>query len=138
MSTWTCPLCNRNFTKVNQPHSCNEKTMKDHLAGKEIATIELLEHFVKEYQRIGEVSLHPTKSMIAISGKTKFAYVTQLGKNFIDIVFPFTKPYPDILCFTKIKKVPGSEQYNHHFRMYLKDDINEEVLKYMKLAYDGS
>ena len=60
----------------------------------------------------------------------------QLGKNFIDVVFPFKQAYEDNLCFTKIKQVPGTDDYNHHFRMYFKEDINAEVLKYMKLAYE--
>jgi hypothetical protein len=73
--------------------------------------------------------------MIAIASKTRFAYITQLGRDFIHIVFPFKQTYDDNLCFIKIKPVPGSDDYNHHFRMYLKEDLNEEIRKYMKLAY---
>jgi hypothetical protein len=33
--------------------------------------------------------------------------------------------------------VPGdNKQFNHHFRMLHTEDINEEVIGYMKLAYD--
>ncbi|CAN5846394.1 hypothetical protein BH11BAC4_BH11BAC4_12030 [soil metagenome] len=85
---------------------------------------------------MGNLSVHPTKSMIAIAAKTKFAYIIQLGKNFVDIVFSFKQAYHDNLCFTKIKSVPGSNDFNHHFRMYFKEDINEEVKYYMKLAFD--
>ncbi len=73
--------------------------------------------------------------MIAIAARTRFAYITQLGKNFMDIVFPFKQSYDDNLCFIKIKPVPGSDDYNHYFRMCFKEDLNEEVRKYMKLAY---
>ena len=73
--------------------------------------------------------------MIAIASKTRIAYVTQLGKNFIDIVLPFDKPYPDNLCFRKIAQVPGQQQFNHHFRMLNTQDLNVEVKKFMKLAY---
>ena len=83
---------------------------------------------------MGDISIHPTKSMIAIAGKTRFAYIIQSGKNFMDIVFPFKKSYDENLCFIKIKKVPGTNDYNHHFRMCSKEDINEEVKHYMKLA----
>ena len=133
--TWTCPICNRDFTKRNQSHSCNERTLDDFLKGKSPHTVELFRHFIKEYQLIGKVSVHPNKSMITISGKTGLAYVTQLGKNFIDIVFPFKEPYEDNLCFVKIKQVPGSDQYNHYFRMCFNEDINEEMIRYMKLAF---
>ena len=132
---WTCPICNRAFIKNNQYHSCNEKSLNDFLKGKSVHTIELLEHFINEYKRIGNISIHPTKSMITISGKTGLAHVIQLGKNFIDIVFPFKQAFEDNLCFVKIKQVPGTNQYNHHFRLCFKEDINEEVFHYMKLAF---
>lgn len=135
---WTCPLCNQNFVKTNQVHSCNDKTLDDFLKNKSIHTTALFYHFIKEYKRIGDISVHPTKSMIAIAGKTRFAYITQLGKEFMDVVFPFKQPYDDNLCFTKIKRVPGSNDYNHHFRMCFKDDINEEVKGYMNLAFKNS
>ena len=56
-------------------------------------------------------------------------------KNFVDITFPFTEPYHDNLCFHKIAQVPGQQQFNHHFRMHRKEDVNDEVLSFMKLAY---
>jgi len=33
--------------------------------------------------------------------------------------------------------VPGQQQFNHHFRMCSPEDINEEVLHFMKLAYEA-
>jgi hypothetical protein len=135
---WTCPLCRRDFIRTNQVHSCNDKTLDDFLKGKSVHTLELFYHFVNEYTQIGNISIHPTKSMIAFAGKKRCAYIIQLGKNFIDIVFPFKQEYTDNLCFTKIKPVPGSTDYNHHFRMCFKDDINEEVKGYMALALQGS
>jgi hypothetical protein len=115
----------------------NDKTIADFLAGKTELTKSLFYHFVDEYTRIGMVTVHPAKTMIGISnGQKRIAWITQLGKNFVHIVFPFTKPYPDNLCFTKIAQVPGDDkQFNHHFRMYSKDDVNEEVISFMTLAF---
>ena len=73
--------------------------------------------------------------MIAFAAKTRIVYVIQLGKNFIDIVFPFNQPYNDNLCFRKIAQVPGTQQYNHHLRIQAKEDINPEVKHFMKLSY---
>jgi hypothetical protein len=61
-----------------------------------------------------------------------------LGKDFADVTFPFSKPYNDNLCFPKIVQVPGQQQFNHHFRMYSKEDVNKEVMSFMKLAYEES
>jgi hypothetical protein len=80
--------------------------------------------------------VHPAKTMIGIATPRKrICYVTQVGKDFIHVVFPFEVTYPDNLCFQKIAQVPGQQQYNHHFRMHSKEDLNAEVKKFMKLAY---
>jgi Domain of unknown function (DUF5655) len=126
-----------------QMHS-SEKTLDDFLNGKSSHTLTLFNHFVEEYKQIGKVTLHPAKTMIGIAtSRKRITYITQLGKDFIHVVFPFEKPYPENLCFQKIAQVPmpsgrqagDAKQFNHHFRMYAKEDVNKEVLKFMKLAY---
>jgi len=112
--------------------------IKAFMNGKLAYTLALFHHFIEEYQTIGNVVLHPTKTMIALSNPHKrIAWVTQLGKNFIHVVFPFKQLYPNNLCFKKMGQVPGSNQFNHHFRMYYIEDINNEVIAFMKLAYEG-
>lgn len=114
----------------NLPSDINSFT-----AGKSPLTLSLLNHFVNEYRKIGQITLVPTKSMIAVaSDSRRIAWVTQLGKNFIHVVFPFNKPYSENLCFQKIAQVPGTDQFNHHFRMLQLEDVNSEVRKFMKLA----
>jgi len=97
---------------------------------------ELFEHFIAQYQKLAPVTVHPAKTMIGIATPRKrICYVTQIGKDFIHVIFPFDEPYLDNLCFQKIPQVPGQQQFNHHFRMYRKEDLNAEVKKFMKLAY---
>ncbi|MBS1680235.1 MAG: hypothetical protein JST48_00840 [Bacteroidetes bacterium] len=121
------------------PKPTSEKKLDDFLIGKSELTLSLFHHFISEFKRIGKIEVHHAKTMIGIATPRKrIAYVTQLGKNFIHVVFPFEKPYPDNLCFQKIAQVPGDDkQYNHHFRMLSKEDVNKEVIKFMKLAYEA-
>lgn len=132
---WNCPFCKQKFVKNNQVHSCGDKVLDDFLLNKSVDTVELFWHFANAYQQIGKVTLHPTKSMIGFAAKTRIAYVIRLGKNFVDVVFPFDKPHSANLCFHKIAQVPGQQQYNHHLRLASPDDLNAEVKKFMKLAY---
>ena len=115
------------------------KTIADFLAGKSPHTLELFDHFVEVYNTIGLIELHAAKTMIGLSNTHKrIAWITQLGKNFMHVIFPFKQPYSDNLCFIKIAQVPGdNKQFNHHFRILHTADINEEVMYYMKLAYNG-
>ena len=118
----------------------NDKELSTFTKGKSALTLELLQYFVDEYGKIGTVTLHPAKTMIGVANAEKrIAWITQLGKNFVHVVFPFKQPYPDNLCFQKIAQVPGdAKQFNHHFRMLHKEDINKEVKQFMKLAYKGA
>jgi hypothetical protein len=117
----------------------NEKELSVFTKGKSDLTLQLLQHFIEEYKKVGKVTLHPAKTMIGVANAQKrIAWITQLGKNFIHVVFPFQQPYKDNLCFQKIAQVPSdAKQFNHHFRMYYKEDVNKEVLEFMKLAYKG-
>jgi hypothetical protein len=132
---WTCPFCKQKFVKTNQIHFCGDKILDDFLSNKSEYTIELFWHFADSFQQVGNVTIHPTKSMIGFAAKTRMAYVIRLGKNFVDVVFPFDQAYDDNLCFHKIAQVPGAQQYNHHLRLLDKKDLNTEVKKFMKLAY---
>lgn len=118
---------------------CDDRKELDRfIAGKTEHTRGLLEHFCLQFLSLGKITLSPAKTMVGIHNGTKrVAYITQLGKNFIHVVFPFNKAFKDNLCFQKIANVPGDKQFNHHFRMLLKEDVNEEVLFYMKKAFDG-
>lgn len=113
-----------------------EKYLSDFLNGKTEYTLGLFRFFMEQLTEIGEIKLRTTKSMIAIESKIPFAYLTQLGKNFIHLVIPFNQPYEDNLCFTKIAQVPGTNQFNHHLRIYFKEDVNDEVKRFLRLAME--
>ena len=117
--------------------SSEQKTLADFLTGKSAHTLDLFHHFIREYKLIGKITVHPAKTMIGIAtSRKRIVYITQLGKDFIHVVFPFEQPYPDNLCFQKIANVPADEkQFNHHLRILTKDDVNDEVKRFMQLAY---
>lgn len=114
------------------------ETTTNFLSGKSEITLELFHHFVGEFDKVADITLRTTKTMIGVRNQHKtIAWVTQLGKNFVHVVFPFKTPHNDNLCFVKIAQVPGdSQQFNHHFRMYYKADVNDEVIAFMKMADD--
>ena len=96
----------------------------------------LFDHFIAELQKIGPVNIHPHKTMISISNAHNgVAYITQAGKAFIHVVFAFKQRYDDNLCFQRIQEVPGRHTIYHHFRMLHKEDVNDEVRKFMRIAY---
>lgn len=138
VETWWAGLTRTSFDRVtiNFIFMSEHPQISQFLAGKSAHTLALYHHFIDEFNKIGYITVEPTKTMIGISNANKrIAWVTQLGKSFIHVVFPFKQPYEDNLCFQKVALVPGCNQYNHHFRMLSIDDLNGEVLAYMRLAY---
>ncbi|MEO5910630.1 MAG: hypothetical protein ABIP95_07055 [Pelobium sp.] len=107
------------------------------LFNKTVYSLELYDCFISAFKKIGVIELVPKKTMIALTnGEQNIVWITALGKDFLHVVFPFPIAYTANLCFQKIAQVPGdANQFNHHFRMLFKEDINEEVLGFMKLAY---
>lgn len=131
---WTCPACSQKFLHENQYHSCNDRSVDSFFIGKSDQVIELFQYFIEEYKKIGCFVLHPAKSRIAFAAKIRFGYVSRVGKDFIDIALTFDKPYVDNLCFYRIGEVPGGKIFQHYIRLMLKDDINDEVRKFMRMA----
>lgn len=120
----------------------NDKSATDltaaFLAGKSEHSIELFHYFVTAYRKLGADGLYPTKSMIGITkGDQRIAWITQLGKNFVHIVLPFTTPHPNNFCFQKIAQVPGQQQFNHHLRIRHHEDLNEEVVHFMAMTLNA-
>ncbi|MEQ8532359.1 MAG: DUF5655 domain-containing protein [Imperialibacter sp.] len=133
---WVCPLCNHSFSRENQYHSCNDRTLESFLERRKPDIVELFYYFIDQYKQIGDFEVHPAKTQIGLGAKIRFGYIPRVGKEFIDVALTLPRKYADNLCFHRIGEVPGIEIYQHYLRLMHKDDINDEVKKYMKLALD--
>jgi hypothetical protein len=123
---------------MNHPTDNPEK-LAAFLIGKTDYTLMLLNHLLAEFQKMGPVTLHPAKTMIGIANSHKrIAYISQLGKNFIHVVFLFKERYDDNTCFQKIVHMPAMfSAITHHLRIYYPEDVNDEVRKFMHLAVES-
>ena len=133
---WTCPKCKQEFVARNAVHSCNDRSLDDFLEGKSEKTVMLFNILVDRYLSMGDIKLHPAKWRIAFASRIRFAYIHRLGKNYVDLVIQLDRVADDNLCFYKIAGPPGSDIYNHYFRMEEPEDLNDEVIRYMREAYD--
>lgn len=109
------------------------------LKDKSAISVELFRHFIIEYHKQGKMELKPAKTMIGVyNGKRRVAYINQFGKQFLQMFFMFDQPYEDNCCFLKIAHLPGNHQFNHHLRILSKEDVNEEVKKFMRMSLESS
>jgi len=132
---WTCPKCKHKFFNKNQSHSCGSYTLDDFLKGKPAKSVALFNFFLAEYKTIGPFELHPVKTRVALLTKMRFCSINKIGTDHIDIHLVLTALFADTLCFHKIDNL-ANRFFVHHARLYNKDDINQELKKYMAMAYE--
>ncbi len=131
---WTCPKCQQKFVNTNQWHSCGANTIENFLHGNTKAAIELYEHLIAAFEKIGDFELHPAKTRIALNHKMRFASINRLGKDFLEGHLVFREKYEDSTCFHRIEEVT-KRAYVHHFRLHSKSDLTSELRKFLKMAY---
>jgi hypothetical protein len=132
---WTCPKCHHQFYNRNQSHSCVNYTVDDFLMGKSAKSIDLFNFFLSECRKIGRFELHPVKTRVALLTKMRFCAINKISADHIDIHLVLTKLFDDALCFYKIDNL-ANRFFVHHTRLYNKDDITDELKKYMAMAYE--
>ncbi len=130
---WTCPKCNHKFFNKHQSHSCGSYTVDDFLKGKSEKSINLFHDFLAEYRKIGPFELHPVKTRVALLTKMRFCSINKLGDDYLNVHLVLTAPHKHS-SFFKIDNL-ANRFYVHHLRIHHKTDINPDVKKFMKLAY---
>ena len=132
---WTCPKCKHKFYNKNQSHSCGNYSVADFVRGKPVEVIGLLNYFLSEYRKIGDFQLHPVKTRIALLTQMLLCSINKLAKDYVDIHFVLTQPYHENSCFYRIENL-GDRFFVHHLKIYERIDVDDEVRKFMNLAYD--
>jgi len=64
----------------------------------------------------------------------RFASINKIATDCIDIHLVLTEPFNDTTCFYKIDNL-ANRFFVHHARLYAKEDITDELKKYMTMAY---
>jgi uncharacterized protein DUF5655 len=131
---WTCPKCGHEFYNKNQSHSCGKYSVDDFLKGKTEKAVELFNFFLSEYKQIGDFQLHPVKTRIALLTKMRFCSINKIGKEYVDIHLVLTEPHNNPQCFYRIDNL-ANRFFVHHIKIHSRKDINDELKKYMILAY---
>ncbi|TAK52498.1 MAG: hypothetical protein EPO24_15205 [Bacteroidetes bacterium] len=130
---WTCPKCKAKFFQKNLWHSCGNYTVKEFFNGKPKEMYALYKYYLHEFKKFGPVIVHPVKTRIAFMVEVRFSGVTRVGKNFLASGLWLTEPHPN-KKFSRIEKI-ADNCYLHRFKLYRKEDIDDELRAFMRMAY---
>lgn len=85
--------------------SSSPKTLNEFLQGKSDHTVDLFHHLIQKFTIVGNVQVLPAKTMIGLATPRKrIAYITQLGKTFVHVIFPSKCRTRKIYAFKKSRR----------------------------------
>jgi Domain of unknown function (DUF5655) len=130
---WTCPTCGRRFVGRNMWHACGPYTVDGFMEGKGPRARELFERFESLIAACGPYEVAPAKTRVAFMGRVRFAGVERVSERGMSVAFGL----PRRLDSPRIRKVdvyPPS-WYVHHLRISEPDELDSEVLGWLKESY---
>jgi hypothetical protein len=130
---WSCPQCGRQFERKSQPHSCRPYLLAGHFKGKAAGRLlyEKLKKAVKN--EMGSFKIESLACCIHFVSTFTFAAV-KIFKDMIRVDFSLSRKI-------KSKRIGQFLQMSAHRYLYVvdifnEDDIDEELLKWIREAYD--
>ena len=132
---WRCQKCFAQFAVRNQSHSCGHYSIDGFLEGKPQRLVQLYNDFIREYRKIGEFTLHPVKTRIALLSKVRFASINKIGNDCLTGHLVLTRRADKKSLFFKIDNLEN-RFFVHHFRLHSIDEIDKTFVECMREAYD--
>jgi hypothetical protein len=129
---WTCQECGRIFGREKQPHSCKKIPLKQHFLRKEKAN-ELFNYLLRELnEKIGKTQIISLPCCIHLFGTYDFLAALPKSDR-LEIRFSLNRK----LNTPKLKiSVPVSTQmYKNCFDIGSKEEINDELMSWIKESY---
>ncbi len=110
-----------------------EYTELNHLEDKDIVVTQIYERLIKELQKFGKLKIEPKKTSIHLGNRFGFAGV-YTRKNYINLEVHLNYK----LTSNRVSKVEQAttNRYHHTFKIANEQDIDEELLNWLKQAYE--
>jgi len=130
---WECPKCERQFKTINQSHSCSQKTLDDLFDKRPDNLILAFDKLLVTVMAWEPNSVGAAVNAIVFTNKKAWLIVKPMRKE-LDIKFY----HDEVLQSGHLKKVskPFKGKYAHHIRISEPYEINDEVVKLLRIGFD--
>lgn len=130
---WTCPRCQRSFTRPGQTHSCGRHSVAALLQRRPRAIVELYRGFVRRARTVGPVRLAPARTRIGLQNRRIFAAVNRLADDPVDVHLVTSRR----LRGRRFRRVDAlaPDCFVHHVRIASPAELDLELLAWLRLAY---
>jgi len=130
---WTCPACSRRFAKKKQWHSCDRRSVENHLRLAHPHVVQAYDALVSRLRKLGRVRIDAVKSSINFASKYHFAGVA-IKKDRLRVGFLAEKIIDDERI-ARVEKL-GSKRVALTLVVRSPNDLDDEVMGWLAAAYE--
>lgn len=133
INLWTCPKCGRQFEKKNQSHSCKLFPIEQHFKNKDKGKLLYDKLEVAVRRMLGSLKIESLECCIHFVSTFTFAAV-KIFKNKIRVDFALSHEIKN----ERIKQYMqlSSNRYLFYIDIVSEDEINNELIEWIKEAHD--
>ena len=131
--TWRCPNCSREFRNTNQWHSCEQRELSDHLAGKSETVLSIFGPLHDTAIALEGVRVSPSKTSVQYRVEANFLSL-RLKSRHVEMEFQLPDEDPDFPV-TICKRVSSNRVW-HQALLEDANDIDGRVLGWIRASYE--
>lgn len=129
---WTCPDCGRKFAKRNQWHSCRVRSVDDHLEGKNPQLRRTYDVLIANLEGFGPFRVDAVQTSINFISKHHFGGIV-VQNSALRVGFMAGREI-ESARIVRVQRL-GPNRVGHSVRLRSPDDIDEELLDWLREAY---
>ena len=129
--SWTCPNCERELPKPEQPHYCARVSLNSLFEGRPAEMILVFDKILAEVADWDGVLVGTTPNCIVFTRRLTFLVIRPMRKE-LDIKFYSKTAHPEKPV---IKSVALGNKFENHIRIALLDDLWPTIFKYFRESY---
>ena len=131
-SRWMCPTCRREFARTAQWHSCQVRSVDDHLRGKPPAVQKAFAALVSQLRGLGPIRVDAVKSTIHLFSTFGFGGLT-VKRDHVRVTFLSDTPIvSDRIVF---RERLGPHRMAYAVLVDSPRDIDAQLLEWLTKAY---
>lgn len=130
---WKCSRCGRAFARKNQAHSCQVRTVGDHVREMAPELRDVYRALVARLREFGPVRMDAVRASINLISKHHFGSIS-VRKDHLRLGFISGAPIqgPRILKSERL----GARTFHHSLRLSSPADVDDQLLDWLRTAYD--
>lgn len=134
MAVWTCPACERTFSRAHQSHTCLPgNTVDESFAGRPAWHRAIYDALIEHLCRLGPVEEDAVKIGVFLRHEQKFAEIRPMARSLaMWLMLPYLIDSPRVSRAERI----SADRFAHYLKLVSVDEVDEELLGWFEDAYD--